>query len=121
MRQRAIVKDIIYPILLEHAKSVKDAKNICHTLVLGLDAVFSMDLKKYVEFRSGDRLESLKLKGFMNEGKEYAAEWALVEKLKDEKIKDVKGLIEGMEKELQRLTERDEKAKPLKELKTEFL
>ncbi len=80
-----------------------------------------MDVKKYSEFRSGDRLESLKLKGFMNEGKEYETEWKLVELLKDEKISTAKGLIEGLEKELDRLTDRDEKAKPLSELKTEFL
>ncbi|MGH7249348.1 MAG: hypothetical protein ACREGC_00055 [Minisyncoccia bacterium] len=80
-----------------------------------------MDLKKYSEFRSGDRLDTLKLKGFMNEGKEYAAEWALVEILKDEKIKDAKGLIAGMEAELNRLTDKEHLARPLSDLKTEFL
>lgn len=106
---------------MKHAKSIKDAKNILHTLVLGLDTVFAMDIKKYSEFRSSDRLTTLNLKGFMNEGKEYECEWALVELLKDEKLKDAKGLIDGLEKEIQRLTDKEEKAKPLSELKTEFL
>ncbi len=121
LRQRAIVKEQIYPLLLKHAKSVRNAKNICKTIVVGLDHVFQMDVKKYVDFRSSDRLESLKLKGFMNEGKEYEAEWALVELLKDEKIKDVKGLIQGLESELQRLTDKKELNTPLSEVKTEFL
>ncbi len=57
----------------------------------------------------------------MNEGKEYEAEWELVQALKDEKIKDAKGLIDGLEKELQRLTDKAELTTALSELKTEFL
>ncbi len=121
VRQRAIVIDKIYPTLLKHAKSVKEAKSMCKTLILGLDTVFQMDLKKYADFHSHDRLHTLNLKGFMNEGKQYAGEWELVELLKDEKISTVKGLISGMEGELQRLTDKEELARPLKELKTEFL
>ncbi len=79
IRQRALVKDMLYPILLKHAKNIKDAKNICHTLIVGLEL------------------------------------------LKDEKLKDVKGLIDGMEKELQRLTDKEELTRPLIDLKTEFL
>lgn len=121
LRQRTIVVDKLYPTLLKHAKSVKDAKNLCKTLVLGLDTVFQMDLKKYADFHSHDRLSTLNLKGFMNEGKEYAGEWELVEMLKDEKISTVKGLISGMEGELNRLTDKEELARPLKDLKTDFL
>lgn len=120
-RQRALVKDKIFPILLKHAKNIKNAKNICRTLVVGLDAVFMMDAKKYTEFRSNDRLSTLNLKGFMNEGKDYEAEWEIVNLLQDEKIKDVKGLVDGMEKEIQRLLDKQELTTPLSELKTEFL
>ncbi len=80
-----------------------------------------MDLKKYSEWHSDDRLTTLNLKGFMNEGKEYEAEWEIINLLQDEKIKDVKGLISGMEKELQRLTDKEELTRPLNDLKTEFL
>lgn len=121
IRQRQIVKDQIYPILLKHAKNIRNAKNICKTLVIGLDTVYAMDMRKYSEFRSADRLSTLNLKGFMNEGKEYEAEWELVQALKDEKIKDAKGLIDGLEKELQRLTDKAELTTALSELKTEFL
>ncbi len=57
----------------------------------------------------------------MNEGKEFTTEWEWVEALKDEKISTVKGLIDGLDKELQRLTDKELLARPLSELKTEFL
>lgn len=90
-------------------------------MVIGLDTVYAMDMRKYSEFRSADRLSTLNLKGFMNEGKEYEAEWELVQVLQDEKIKDAKGLMDGLEKELQRLTDKAELTTALSELKTEFL
>lgn len=121
VRQRAMVKEKIYPVLLKYAKNIRNAKNICKTLVVGLDTVFMMDMKKYSEFRSKDRLSTLNLKGFMNEGKDYEAEWELVNLLQDESITTAKALIDGMERELQRLTDKEELTKPLTELKTEFL
>ncbi len=89
--------------------------------MIALDAGFQIDVQKYAKFRSQDRLTTLDLKGIMNEGKESTTEWAWVEMLKDEKISTVKGLIDGMEKELTRLTTKEEQARPLAELKTEFL
>jgi len=121
VRQRELVKQVIYPILLKHATSIKNAKNICKTLVVGMDAIFMQKIKEYQQYMSGEKLETLNLKGFMNEGKQYEGEWALMEALKDEKIADAKGLVDGMEKELQRLTDKGELEKPLSELKTEFL
>ncbi len=80
-----------------------------------------MDVRNYSVFRSQDRLTTLDLKGLMNEGKEFTTEWEWVEALKDEKISTVKGLIDGLEKELQRLTDKELLNRPLSELKTEFL
>ncbi len=80
-----------------------------------------MDCGKYAKFRSQDRLTTLDLKGLMNEGKDYTTEWGWVEALKDEKISTVKGLIDGLNLELNRLTNQEELKRPLAELKTEFL
>lgn len=89
--------------------------------MIGLDAGFQMDIQKYAKFRSKDRLTTLNLKGLMNEGKEYTTEWAWMEGLKDEKISTVKGLIDGLERELQRLTDKELLERKLETLKTEFL
>lgn len=88
---------------------------------MGLDTGFQKDMVKYEEFRSGDRLETLSLKGLMNEGQQFTTEWTLIELLKDEKISTAKGLIQGLEGELNRLTLQEEMKKPLSELKTDFL
>lgn len=121
LRQRKIVKEVIYPILLKHAKSVKDAKNICKNFVIGMDAAFYADVERYQTFKSAEAFHTLNLKGLMNEGKEYTAEWEWVEALKDEKISSAKGLIDGLGRELDRLTTIEELKRPLSELKTEFL
>lgn len=121
LRQRQVVLEKIYPVLLKNAKSVKDAKNICKNFIIAIDMGFQVDVKKYSEFRSEDRLETLNLKGLMNEGKENTTEWAWMESMKDEKISTVKGLITGLSGELQRLTDKEELARPLDQLKTEFL
>ncbi len=120
-RQRKLVTEAIYPILIKNAKNIKDAKNICKNFCVALDAGFQIDVRKYSEFRSQDRLTTLPLKGLMNEGKENSTEWEWTELMKDEKISTVKGLISGLERELQRLTDKELLARPLKDLKTEFL
>lgn len=120
-RQQALAKDVIYPILLKHAKNVKNAKTILNTLVVGMDAIFMMDIKKHSEKRSHDPLNTLELKQAMNIGKDYLGEWELVEALKNEKIMTAKALLEGMGKEIQRLTDKAELEKSITELKTEFI
>lgn len=86
-----------------------------------MDAAFQIDVRNYSTYRSGDRLTTLDMKSIINPGKEQTTEWSWIESLKDEKISTVKGLLSGLERELQRLTDRDEKEKKLVELKTEFL
>jgi len=120
-RQRKLVTDVIYPLLLKNAKSIKDAKNICKNFCIALDAGFQIDIRKYSEFRSQDRLTTLDLKGIMNQGKENSTEWEWIEALKDEKISTTKGLISGLERELQRLTDKELMERKLETLKTEFL
>jgi hypothetical protein len=115
------VVETIYPTLLKQAKSVRDAKNIVKNFVVAMDAAFQIDVRNYSTFRSGDRLMTLDMKSMLNPGQEQTAEFSWLEALKDEKISVVKGLLSGLSGELQRLTDRDEKDKPLRELKTEFL
>jgi biotin synthase-like enzyme len=120
-RQRTIVRDVIWPIFLANAKNIKDAKNICKAFVLGMDTVFQMELKKRMEERSKEPLETLKLDDFMTTGDAYQTEWKLLEALKNESIATSKGLIEGMGKEIERLTDKELLDRPLDSLKTELL
>ncbi len=121
MRQRRLVTETIYPILLKNAKNIKDAKNVIKNFLIALDAGFQIDIRKYSEFRSQDRLTTLNLKGLMNEGKENSTEWEWTEALKDEKISTVKGLLSGLDRELQRLTDKELMERNLDTLKTEWL
>lgn len=86
-----------------------------------MDTVFNMEFKKRMEERSVEPLSTLNLGEFMNTGEAYKTEWALVDALKDEQISTAKGLIEGMGKELDRLTDKELLERSLDSLKTEWL
>lgn len=120
-RLRALVKEQIYPILLKNAKNIRDARVICKNFVIAVDAAFYMKIQAEQKRLSTATFSELDLKSVMNKGKENAAEWLLSENLKNEKTSDVKALIDGLDKEITRLIEKDMLDKPLSELKTEWL
>lgn len=120
-RLRALVKDQIYQILLKNAKNIRDARVICKNFVIAVDAAFYMKIQAEQKRLSSAIFSELDLKSVMNKGKENAAEWLLSENLKNEKTSDVKALIDGLDKEITRLIEKDLLDKPLSELKTEWL
>lgn len=121
LRLRSLVTDIIYPILLKGSKSIQDAKTICKTLSVGMDALFMQKIKEYQTEMSKAKLDTLKLKENMNDPKQYPVEHALVEALKNESISAAKDLIEGMKSELDRLTDKELLERSLESLKTEWL
>ncbi len=71
-------------------------------MIVGMDAIFQTDVMNYSKKRQEDSLQTLELVKALNEGAENSAEWELIDALKWEKINDVKGLIDGMEKEIER-------------------
>lgn len=86
-----------------------------------MDAVFHTDVLDYSKRRQEELLKVLDLTKSLNEGSENSPEWELVEVLRDEKISTVKGLIDGMDKELQRYIDKELMDRPLDSIKTEFL
>jgi hypothetical protein len=119
-RQQVLAKEVIWPILVKNSKSVKDCQNSLKSLVVGLDAIFHQDVLKYSQGRSENPLHTLNLKRQMVD-KGYDLEKELVEALKDESITTAKALIDGMDKELQRLLDKELMSRKLDELETEFL
>ena len=120
-RLRDLVKNEIYPLLIKGSKNIKDAKNICRTLSVGMDAVFNLKLKEYEKYVSEGPLQVLDLNGNMNSPEEYPIEHAITDLLNLESVSVAKGLIEGMEAELNRLTDKELLERPLDTLKTEWL
>ncbi len=120
-RLRTLVKEVIYPILLKNAKNIKDAKNICRTVAVGMDAIFMQKVKEYQNFLTEDKLSVLKLNEQMNDSKDYPAEHALALAMENETVSCAKTLIEGMEAELNRLTDSELTNRSLDTLQTEWL
>ena len=94
---------------------------MCKSITVGMDNIFMNKMKEYSTYASEDKLETLKLLENMSTEDQYAGERELVTLLNTEKVKDAKGLIEGMQKELERLIDKEMSERPLETLKTEFL
>lgn len=120
-RLRALVSQSIFPLLVKEAKSVKEAKDICKTLVVGMDALFAKKMREYQEVVQEEPLSGLNMQEFMKDRKQYKTEWALVELLANEKVSVAKMLIEGMGKEIERLVEKELTERSVETLKTEWL
>lgn len=118
-RQQKIAREIIFPILLKHSKNIKNAENLCKTIVVGMDAVFQQDIRQYQQKRSEDTLESLNLTSFLN--KDSVAEKAFIEALGGEKISTVRGLVEGMQKMIEFSVDKEIVQRPLDSLKVDLV
>ena len=120
-RQQQIAKEIIFPILLKHSKNIKNAQNLCKTIVVGMDAVFMQDIRAYQEKRSKELLESLKLDDYLKTSKEFEGERALVTALQGETIATVRGLVEGMHKMLEFSVDKEIVQRPLDSLQVDLV
>ena len=120
-RQQALVKEVLYPIFLKNTKNARELIQTCNNFNVGLDAAFYLGIQKEQKRLSEALLTELDLESVMNKDIKGSAEWLLIKALQNEKTATVKGLIEGMAREIQRIVEKDNIELPLKELKTEFL
>lgn len=116
-----LMKTVIFPIILENSTSIKDAQNICRNLIVGMDGTFHADVQKYIKARNEDKLSTFDLKNAMNPGQENTAEWKLVEALQNEKVSIIKSLLDGLDKQIEGLTNKELTERKLETLQIDFL
>ena len=119
-RQQKIAREVIFPILLKHSKNIKNAENICKTIVVGMDAMFQQDIRRYQEKRSNDTLESLDIISQLV-AKDTEAEREIFTALAGEKISTVRGLIDGMSQMIKYSVDKEIVQRPLDSLKVDLV
>lgn len=112
-RRRAIVKDKLFPLLLEKSKSVEDAKHFCNATSLAIKQAFNNQLKDMLV----EKLQMAKFldpKGDVDEIARFTRMFSIFDK---ETILVAVELLEGMIHEIDGTIQMENKYKALKDLK----
>ena len=120
-RLRDFVSGRLYPLLIENSVSIMQAQTLCKTVITGMEAKFAQKMQEYQKYVQEDKLSMLELDKEIIKPKDSLAELAIIDLLKDEKIVNAKGLLEGMVREIDRLVKKETVSRKLDTLQTEWL
>ena len=117
LRQRGLVKNQLYPFLINNSKSVEDAKNLCTSLAIVIKQAWENKRRDYI-------VKSLALDTLMSnqitpeENKKWDMFMGLIE---NEKINVATDLLDGMASAVDSFIKEENCTKPLSSLKVTFL
>lgn len=114
LRLRKIVKEQIYPLLLEKSKSIDDAKVFSSTVSISIKQAFNNTMRKIL-------VEELKLKGMLSESEEKGRYEQMFDILNTETIFNALKMIDEMPNAIDGFIREEMCTRPLNELKAEFL
>lgn len=114
LRLRKIVKEKIYPLLLEKSKSIDDAKIFSSTVSISIKQAFNNTMRKML-------VEELKLKSMLSESEEKERYEKMFDILNTETIFNALKMIDEMPNAIDGFIREEMCKRPLSELKAEFL
>lgn len=114
LRLRSIVKEQIYPLLLEKSKSIDDAKIFSSTVSISIKQAFNNTMRKML-------VEELKLKGMLSESEEKERYEKMFDILNTETIFNALKMIDEMPNAIDGFIREEMCKRPLSELKADFL
>lgn len=120
-RQRNLIKNVVYPFLLEHATSIEDAKNMLYALDMGVQGAFHLKVSEEQKRISKDKLSTLNLDDIIETGKEFDVHRELLSFFKDETIATAHSLIEGLKTTIEGFQREESTKRELSTLQTDFL
>ncbi len=114
-RLRALVKDVIYPILLKGSTSISNAEMMCQVLHMSIQQSFmgQMAQQKLIDLKLREKLAPKVAQA------DYYLE--ILDLLQNETVTDATRLIEGIGDELKRLQKKEMSERKLDTLKTDFI
>lgn len=115
LRQRAIVTEKLWPILLQKTDSISDASVAVQTLLVTVRNQFGNYMMK-LSLKDLDLVKNIKPE-FDKNGR-YAE---ILNLLDSEKLSDVVNLLDGVSNEIDRLNKKEQHERKLDTLKTDFL
>ena len=124
-RQRGIVKDVLYKWLLEHTKSIEEAKTFCKvaSMLVKEKYSFKVDEARTAEQQrlSKCKLSELEIDKDTKKDKNLKDIVPILELFKDETVATADKLIGGMANALESFEKKEMNARKLETLETDFL
>lgn len=120
-RQRAFVKNTLYPFLIENSKSVHDAKNICVSALVALRTSFHAKIAEEQKRVSVEKTSYLEIPAQVDEDKKETVEMAFLKLFDDERIATTETLLDGLDKVIQSFEREESTKRPLSSLPAELL
>lgn len=120
-RQRELVKNILWPLIINSSKNIEDAVQMLMAVGGAIQGSFQQTMIKEQTRLSAEKLGVLDVSSVIKPEKEFDRDRAILEALKDEPISTADALIGGLAKEIQGFVKMENKERPLASLKTAFL
>lgn len=100
-RQRALVKEKIYPFLIENTKSIEDAKNMLYACETAIAGAFHLKMLEEQTRLSKCEVCVLDLEKVYNNTDEFQRDRKLLEFIQHETIATGKSLMEGLKQAIE--------------------
>lgn len=114
-RQRALTKDVIFPLLVKGSTSISNAQQMIQVLSMSIRQAFNAQMK---DLKVADLKVKEKIDPKVNQADYYCE---LLTVLEGERLTDVINLLEGIENEIARLIKKETSERKLETLKTDFI
>jgi methionine salvage enolase-phosphatase E1 len=122
IRQRAIVKDVLFPFLVKKTKSVTEAKRLCHEVSTALQQEFQKKIAEKQNELSNALTSTFVIENITKKDKkDFKLNQELVALFKDEKLSLSNALIGGMVQAIDSFVNEEINGRSLESLKTTFL
>ena len=120
-RQRALVKDKLYPLLLKHSKSIEDAKNLVYACEMAVRSAFQAKVYEEQARLSKSQVSVLNLEDNIIKDPQFDRDRELLDLFKFETVATTNSILEGMKLALEGFVREECTKRELSTLKTDFL
>ncbi len=120
-RQRAIVKDVIYPFLVANTKSIVEAKRLCHEVQTAMTQSFQTMVAQEQTRLSDSLTKIIPIIDITKKGEGFAVNQAFYTLFQNEKLSVTNALLGGMQQALDSFINEEISNRPLETLKTDFM
>lgn len=120
-RQRALVKDILFPFLIANTKSAVEAKRLCYEVQQILTQSFQQKVAEHQKTLSEQLTSEIPFTDIIKKGADFKIDKALVAMFASEKLSVTNALLGGMANAIDSFVNEEMSGRHLNSLKTTFL
>lgn len=120
-RQRALVRDVIYPLVMRNSKSIEDAKTYLQTVATALESAYAKEMQVKQMELSLSPTKNLDVSNVITKDTKYDRERELLAIFADEKLGTTDALLMGLKQAIEGFQREEAAGRDLATLKATFL